>query len=749
MGDRKRSRAWLICASAMALAATPAAAQDAPATDGDILVTARRVTESLQDTPIAVTALSADALELRGVQNVQDLGAFTPNLNIVNSTGIGGSRTAFAFIRGIGQPEVFVQNDPGVGIYVDGVYLGRTQGALMEVLDLERVEVLRGPQGTLYGRNTIGGAINLISARPGNTLRADASVEAGNYDTINARASVGGPLSGTVAASISIASLNHDGYVRARPEAVCGGCAREGLSDEDTLAGRFALRITPADTFTIDLSVDGSRRRALPIARRLVMWNPAFDPFGYTPAVQAKWGVPITDFVNPVPNTHSSIFAGKDNQDVWGAAATLTWEVGNVRLQSVTGYRELKTDHASDGDGTPAMINTVKSETLSQHQLSQELQASGSGFGDRLDWVAGLFGYTEHANSNVIQAKRFAESGIFIPGVPPTIIDCFRTTNPLNSCPDEPPLPSALKVDNLAAYGNLTWHLTSRFSLSGGLRYSWEEKRFRGFDPFGVPLNLKDSWESITPRIGAEFKPSDDVLVYGSYSEGFKSGTFNNGNDPFQPRRVEPEEVSAYELGLKTQWFGRRLTLNGAVFWNDYRGQQLQVPTSAFTFAFVNVASSRIYGAELEMQARISRALSIDGSVGWLDTKITDVDVATPGVVKGAKLVRTPAFSSNLGATLDVPVAGWGSVIARADWSHKSSTEGDFTNNPNVRTRAYDVVNLRAGLRFAKRWEVSAWVRNLFDKKYEVARSSVDPNLFAVAVDGTPRTYGLRLGFRY
>jgi len=715
-----------------------------------IIVTAERRETSLQTTPISVTALSAEALQTRGVADISDLAKFTPNMTFITSTGIGGSRTAFVFLRGIGQSQVFLQNDPGVGTYIDGVYLGRTQGSVQEVLDLERVEVLRGPQGTLYGRNTIGGAINLVSRKPDAAAGFEGSVEAGNFGTVRVRARANGPLVDTLSGSISLAYLKHDGYVEAKNSPLCPTCTSSDLTGEDSLSGRLALRWTPSEDVTIDLAVDGARRDDLSVGRRFAFYDAAGDAQGYTFAVQRKLGVPPSAFVNRDINTHNSNLAGFDKQDVWGASLTGAWDLGGATFKSITAYRELSVRDAGDGDGSPLMLQAVRNETIDQDQLSQEFQLTGVSFDDRFNWTVGLFGYREDATSNILQYRRFAERGLFVPFPVPSLIDCYDRNRPLTSCPDQEAIPSDLKVRNYAGYAHLSYDLTDRLSVTGGLRYSWEKKEFVGTDVFGLPIALTDSWTSTTPKVGVDFQATPEVMVYGSYSEGFKSGSVNNGNDPLIPTSVQPETVKAYELGVKSQWFDNRLRINAAIFRSDYRDQQLQVPTSNFTFAFVNVSRSRISGGELEFVARPTSLLTIDGGIGYLRTEITKVGVGTPNVKQGARLVQVPEWTVNLGATQMVPIGDMGDLTLRVDYSFTDTRENDYINHPNVRVGSYSLVNLRATYApTGSNWEFGVYGANILDEEYEVARASIDPAWFAVAVDGQPRTYGVRIAVRY
>ena len=555
--------------------------------------------------------------------------------------------------------------------------------------------------------------------------------------------------------------LAHDGFAEADPHPACFSCTEADLNDADTLSARAALRWIPNNAFTFDLAADVTQKDALPIARRLAFYDasPMLDPLfflpgGYAGAVMSGWGVGPEAFVNREENTHSSNFAGEDDQSIWGVSATAEWEGEHLTLRSITGYRELDIDHAADGDGSPLALNTVVAETTDQDQFSQEFQLLGTTADGRLDWLAGAFYFEETATNAIAQALTFTEAGQIVPAPPPNppmVIDCFdASAPPLFGCPARPTLVSSLDVTNYAVFAHASFALTDQVSVSAGLRYSDEEKDFTGADANGAPLDLSDSWDALTPSLTLEWAPSETLFFYASYSEGFKSGTFNNGNDPAQPRSVTPEEVEAYEVGARASWLDGDLTLSLAAFDNTYTGQQLQVPTSNFTFAFVNVASSEIQGLELEFAARPHETLTIDGSVGYLDTEITDVLVGTPGVREGARLVRSPEWTFNAGFTFETSIGSLGRMQLRGDYIYRTEQEGDFTNHPNVRTDAYSTVNARlAYVPPNERLEFALWGRNVFDQSYESARASIAPQLFAVAVDGPPRVWGVSASVRY
>ncbi|HVN45577.1 MAG TPA: TonB-dependent receptor [Steroidobacteraceae bacterium] len=764
----------------------------------EVIVTARRTQEELQKVPISVTALPAEALRELDVQDIAELSEHVPNLNLITSTSFGGSSTAYAFIRGIGQQDIFVQNDPGVGIYLDGVYIGRSQGAVFDVIDLQRVEVLRGPQGTLYGRNTIGGAINLVSEVPNATPSAYADVYGGNYSTLHAKAKINGPITDNLFGSLFIARLSHDGYVEAKPDPSCPNCSHDALSNEDTWAARGALRLQASDALTVDLGLDYTVRWNRSIGSRLAFYGsfpfpnscmpPGPGPVtdAYACAVEAHWGGRTPQsFVDTSYNTHQSSYTGWDHQYARGANLTFTYSPGNYTFKSITAYRRLLVNDASDSDSSPlAQANEVGEET-DQWQVSQELQLSSSSFEHHLDWITGLFAMREHADNWIIQGQQFAEMTIYppgfpipppFPGGPPLILPfpfatpsaCFNASQPplfncglLNGTNGEST--TDYRVDTLAAYGNATWHITPRWSLSAGLRFNSDYKHFVYTNASSRPplgFDLHNTWNATPGRVGMEFQATPDALLYASWSYGFKSGTFNNGTDPAYPVTVKPETAYAYELGAKTAWFDHHLIANLAGFYTDYRDMQLQVQTNfAKQYrAWTNVGDADIYGFEFELMAKPSNVLHFVASVGNTHSKIKNVNpialydpLTNPfGVVSdGARLIHVPLFSTDLGAVLDLPI-GSGILTFRVDWSSKSAQEGDLLNSEVARVDEYNVTNARLSYGAASgRWEVYVLSDNVFDKKYETARYSFSPTLVAGAVDGAPRTVaaGARLKF--
>jgi iron complex outermembrane receptor protein len=712
-----------------------------PGQISEIVVTAERRAERLQDVPAAVTALSGDNLEARGIDTISDLTAMAPNLNFLTSNAQVASRQAYVFIRGIGQDQTFINNDPGVGLYVDGVYIGRSQGALFDVLDLERIEVLRGPQGTLYGRNTIGGAINVITQAPSADDYAKVNLAYGNYNQVIAQAIVNGALTSNLFGSIALERTSHDGYDKELVDPTCPNCSRQAMSNDDTWGGRAAVRAVLGEATTVDWNGDFTVRHDLPQGLRLSFWSsnpPAPFSFFAFPLTLVH-GRPPAAYENTTPNTTEMSYSGYDHQRSYGTSLTVAVKTGWGTLKSITSWRGLQIDDSNDGTGSPLAIFTNATDAIRQTQESQEFQLVSAPFGGRLELVSGLFGYLEEASEDQALAQLFAD-----------LQPCFNATQPpFWSCPAQDVDHYRYRVANLAAYENATYHVTSKLTFGVGLRYSYERKRLAFTDDVNPQLDLDQvkGFASWTPRVSLSYQLTPDLLVYSSYSQGYKSGNFNSGN--FGPPYVKPETVDAYELGLKTEWLERRLLVNLAGFYSKYSNMQLQISGAPPLHAFANAARSKIYGYELETQLNASDYLHFDANAGYTHTRITQVDPSALDVTQGARLPFVPDWTVNAGADLILPVSSAGKLDFRLEYQYVGTETGDANDTPDLITPAHGIFNLRGTLFSGgtRDWQLYAYVNNLANKRYQVASASVLPVLFAVAVDGDPRTY--RVGIRY
>ena len=572
-------------------AASDAAADTAAARQegglAEITVTARRRAESLQDTPIAISAVTAAGLEARGIDNVTQIGDFTPNVKFNSSVPVSASNaTAAIFIRGIGQNDYQLSADPGVGLYLDGVYISRGVGNVLDVLNIERIEVLRGPQGTLFGRNTIGGAVSVVTKKPSDTLGGSLELTTGRFNRIQAKGNINLPLANGVYSSLAGFIHQRDGYVKGVvPDA-------PDLGDTDNLAGRFALRLEPSSAVTIDLAVDGSRTRensapnvalvADENAPAPAVWNALYsgapgicanpaNPARLTDqrCYNSQWALApyrhggtfesISDvFTNGNPKRYQSA----SDVDIWGVSGTIEWKIAdNISAKSITAYRKVTGFWTRDSDHSPASIVQTNSD-WKQDQFSQELQLQGDLGDGRLNWLLGAYYSDESGNHrdlvNVIDA-------VFLSG-------------------------AVLSGKSLAFFGQATYEIVDNLNLTAGIRWTEDKKTFgnanqyvveAGFltgapfnpdgsglqngdplmGPLGQTATIKDkAW---TPMASLSYRFSPEFLAYASYSEGFKGGGFTQRVFPpfaFIPS-FAPETSTTYEIGFKSDLAGRRLRL--------------------------------------------------------------------------------------------------------------------------------------------------------------------------------------------
>ncbi len=681
-----------------------------------IIVTARRREERLQDVPSAVTAIGETQLERLAVASLGDVEALVPNLNLH----VGDAKNAVVYLRGVGQVDSLSFADPGVGIYIDDVYLGRAQGAFLDVVDAQRIEVLRGPQGTLYGRNTIGGALKFVTNPPGPEPEFRIEATGGNFSRRDLKLTGNLPISDRWGLRATAAKLSRDGYAT---NSVTG----RDDGDQDTLAGRVALRGELADSVDLVISVDQSA--SSPSTSR--------TPARMTPV----FGVPASGD----PFDVDADFNGRDDLDVRGAAATLTWQVNDVlTLKFISSYREMGYDTELDLDATASPFFGVY-VNQDQDQRSQELQLSFHREGG-VAGVAGLYWFRE---------SDLTISGLFGPAI-------SLITGSVND------------QENLsyAAYGQVSWPFGERLSATLGVRYTKEEKDFRRTQeffgpttPFPVPLgtgllitsiDTSGEWSSVSPRAGLEYRFSDDVLGYLSASRGFKSGGFDGrSNTTAQAAAYDPETLWAYEVGLKSTLLDRRLTLNLAAFFNDYTDLQLSsfVADAQGNFAalFTNAGAAEIMGLDIELEARFSSAFSLSAAIGLLDSKYVEfIGPQGQDISNQRELVNAPDVTARIGPTLSL-AAGPGRLVIDANASYRSKSYPTVSSSEVLAQDSFTLVN--ASLSWEsddERWRVAVAGKNLGDKRYITHGFDLSDSLgYQLGYFGDPRTYSLSLRWQY
>ncbi len=726
------------------IALPQAQAQDSTANDGarsttigEIVVTARKREESLQETPISITVFSGADLEDRSLTSLSEIGNFTPNLSF-GSTGVGSSDSARVHIRGIGQTDFIITTDPGVGIYVDGVYMARSFGSLFDLLDIERVEVLRGPQGTLYGKNTIGGAVNVVTQKPEAEFGGYAKVTGGRFGRIDGKVSVNVPLvENKLSARVSGMTLNNDGFAKNLFDG-------SPLSDDETLAARGALRFTPNESLDIELAADVTRKRAHSENVKLVAFNPT-----------GALVVPINFFLGPLgpaqiladPYATNGDFSGPNNVNdlnAFGASLTINWDINeNVSAKSITAYREVDTAFGADQDGTPVAIGHTL-DRVKQEQFSQEFQLIGTSFDGRLDWVTGIYFISEQANE-------FNDVDL-VPGLFP-IIGLDITIDVEN------------KTQNVSYAGFFqgTYQLTDRLSTTLGVRYTYEEKEYFAnhiHSQSGIRAiteRAQNDWDAFSPKFGLDYQLTDDVLTYASVSRGFKSGGFNGRPLDNSPglESYNPELVWSYEAGVKSRFMDDRVQLNAAFFYSDY--SDVQVTLVGLTDAMGNLlivvrnaASATMKGFEAELQVRPAEGFDFFAGVGFVDAEY-DKFMDGPIDRSGQDFPFTPKWNVNLGGQYRAEIGELGSVTGRLDYSYRSAQFLDAANSPGLRQEAYGLINARIAYETPDgQFQLAAFGKNLNDKAYKV--NGIDASSFfgiAFASFGPPRTWGIEATARF
>jgi len=753
-------------------APSPAAEANAPGLQ-DIVVTARRTSERLQTTPIAVTAFQAKDLEARSAIRLDEATQYVPNVELSGGAGdAGGAGFASAYIRGVGQRDYSNATDPGVGIYVDNVYLGRSIGAVLDLPDIERLEVLRGPQGTLFGKNTIGGAI-LISTRDArHESEGAATLTYGTDNRFNVEGRGEIALSPSTSLLGAIAYRRQDGFVY-RPN------ARDKIGAEDSFVGRLRLQAQLTDRITLRLSGDysnigGTNQRIYPLI------DPSFSPAAtlYNALVAPVTGQPISSgFQAPNIDTNFGTGPMSNRFEGWGVSARFDAELGFGTLRSITAYRGFTSRLNNEQDGQPAEIGRVQYYDR-QRQVSQEFNLLGNAFSNRLDWLIGLYYAYEDASSvqniDLFQGLYQAVNTLPAPLIPSgPLVDCALTPmfcfggagNPLNAFLD-------FRIDNIfgtktnsyAAFAEVTLHLTSKWSIIAGGRYTRDEKDFNAalLKPVsGVPLvpptQVRKNWDAFTPRVILRYQPNDNAQIYASYSEGFKSGGFNSRASSVDAVRTpfNPERVSSVEAGAKLEFFNRRLRLNVAGFTYSYRDIQLNaagVSSDGFTpiEIIANVGRARINGFELEGTAKPVEPLLLNASIGYTDAYYTSLGATTLDATINSKLPRTPEWTANVGAQLTLPM-GRGELVSRIDYAYRSRYFNDPANTPVIASASADLLGTRVTYTpSGKRFSVAIYGKNLLNDRFLVnGFNSLAAGGLTVGTPNEPREVGGTIGIKF
>ena len=737
---------------------------------GVIVVTARRTEERLQRVPASVSAFNERALDRIQAEDTTGLQGAVPNLNIVQ--GRGSSNATNIYIRGIGQPDALQTFDPAVGVYVDDVYLSRIRGNQLDLLDVDRIEVLRGPQGTLYGKNTIGGAIKYVTRKPGQQFRADASVTVGSYHQFDVKGAVSGPVSDTLSLGFAFIREKHEGYVR-------DPVLDRRYNDKNNWGTRAALAFTPSSRFRFDLSADYSHDNdALNVGAPINELRHLFsntiilplqqDPADYDFKARTTPGLP-----NSTKLKH------------WGVAGTATYNITDaLTLKSITAYRKLHTKDFIDIDATQAQVGDVLVD-VHQHQVSQELQLAYTG--ERLTGVAGLYYLSEqNASHQEAFANDLVDLTPFRTGTCIPLITCLPDflLGPSNFPTFLRTIDDDLKTKSYAGYANASYTIVPNVRLSAGIRWTKETKDyFRTTSTFSSSPLLtsvapfvftppKGKWTDVSPMASLDWQATPTTMLYARVAKGFQSGGFNGrANDATAATKYDPEKVWSYEAGFKTTILNQ-LRLNGDIFYNDYKDFQARVsgiatdPTTGLpdpVLSVLNAGKLSIKGAELEASWTPLDGLLLDTQIGYLDAKYKEFDDSRFTSFGGSRAFQTPAFSPKwtlrAGAQYSFRLGSMGGITIGGQTRYRSrqalAVDNTLTNSKaeieGLFQNGYWLEDARIVWEDpSKKFAVGLYGYNLTNKLYKTdAQEFSSIGNIRTVYFGAPRTVSLKLTARY
>ncbi len=748
------------------LAAGNASAQDSAVLE-EITVTAQKREQSLQDVPLSVTAIGGDDIFEGGITSFLDVAMQTPNFTMTQFN-IGEPQY---FIRGIGTTLDSAGADPAVATFIDEVYVGRAGGSSMDLYDLDRVEVLRGPQGTLFGKNVVGGAISIHTTKPSDEFISKIGLTVGNYDAIAVRGLISGSISDTVNGSFSFSKRERGGYV----ENVVDGT---DYHDEDNISFRGQLAFAPSDATEIRLIADWSDDDQNGNCRNVNNLS-LNDPLGlavvYPPVIDASTGGDIRKC--------ASSLGAHQKREIGGLTARIDWDLTNSTLTSITAYRETDYSWSEDLAAMPlgdTPFNLIDAAVEESDQISQELRLTSSGDGS-VDWLVGAFFMEE----NVERAENFV--GSF---GPPIAAQGFALLDGDIIYAQEN------KTTSTALYGQVDWHISDSFSWSIGGRYAKDDKEITqelinledpAFDSallsalLGFPVNMvilgipangpgelltfigtgdpsvlnvpyaasaSDNWSEFVPSTSFSWRFADNNLVYFTASKGYKSGAYVAQRTTPETAVVplEPEFATNFEIGLKTQFADNRVRLNASVFTIDYTDLQVfRLVGSLLVGASADATSS---GLELDMTALLNDNWVVKASYGYLDAKY-DKFISGGDDFKGNTLPRSADSSFSINSNYTFNLNGGSTIDFGLNYTHKGDYFIEVSNSPASKEDGFNLLNASLGWASADgSWEAVAWGKNITDEEFRT--HSIISNI-AGTVDlwNMPATYGLTVNYSF
>ncbi|HWU81366.1 MAG TPA: TonB-dependent receptor [Caulobacter sp.] len=728
-------RSLLFASAALAVVsfhAPMAMAQDANVVKLDeVVVTAQRRSENLQKTPLTVSAVTGDKLESQGIKTVVDLSAQVPALQISSS----GSGAAVVFLRGIGSTNTTEVGDPAVAYHIDGIYIARSTSVGALFYDVDRVEVLRGPQGTLYGRNATAGAINVITKQPKFAYEGAGSLDVGNYGAITTSGMVNVPVSDTIAVRAAFQQSRHDGYVKALNKGP--GTGGNDRYDQDDKSARIQLLWQPSDDFTLHLGADYLHQGGA---------GGGDKTYGTAVATSDPWTC----------NCATNLYR---NNKFFGAHAQADLDLGFGTLTYLTGYNFSRLDRNGENASTGAP-NFFKGK---DYTWSHELRLGGDT--GNLKWVVGLYRFTEDNN---VDFRVFLATNSYLSFIQPEV-----------------------SAKSIAAFGQGTYSVTDRFRVTGGLRYTEDHKardggtfltNSAGAITSVVVKNLADAkWNATNWKIGADFDLTDSSMLYANMATGYKAGGYFDG---VGANTYEPEKITSYEAGVKNRFLDNRLQLNATAFLYDYKDFQVSavgVIAGQNATVTLNADKARVYGVEFETSLVVTENDRLDATLGWLHAEYTDfvlplgdafannnANAAVPACFKanftlaaprstdfsGCRMARTPEWSLNVGYQHTWAMESGARLVGRVQTHYESGKNLEYHGFAQNKQDGFTKSDVSLTYSSADdRWSLQGYVRNIENDDVRTASSPNSTTGLSTNGNGEfyapPRTFGLRLGVNF
>ena len=692
--------------AALAVAATAQAQDQEPVPEEQevyqldaLKVTAQRREEQMQKTPMSLTVISGEQLDRMQVARIDDVRFMTPNIIIEQNTGT--SSGAKIIMRGVGADESMFTNDPAVAMYIDDVYIARQNGAMFDLLDVERIEVLRGPQGTLYGRNATGGAIRYIPRKPTGDDRLDLDLNIGNLGRRDARVMVATRFGESLDVSAAALTRNRDGILYDRTN-------DRMVNDQDVLAGRISFATTWGESSYATLSIDRLTERSTP-----------------------AWGTPVALTGDTVIPRLGSFYAtetdtlGLSDLDQFGIALTNETDYGSFGLRHILHYRTLDHHFYMDVDGTDRLVYHLEQD---QKQQQRGYEAQFTSYNDGpFNWVAGVFAFHE---SN----KQPTRGDIFARG---TTYHVQQDTTAF------------------AVYAQGSYDFNDRLTLTLGGRYSRENKDFdvravRTDGSVAFTKSMDETWSRPDWKVLLDYDFSDNVMGYASVTTGFKSGGYNGRGTTYETiTPVDEETLIAYEIGVKSALWDNRLHLNANYYRLDYDGIQLTAVNPEGVFVMTNATGALIHGFEVDLAAQLTRKLKVNASLGTIDGEYQNYSEANAAYFNGRSMKSSPDLQFTLGASYVQPV-GDADLVFSGGARYTDEYYQNQDTSRLIMTRANTEVNAR--IAYEPRdsgWSVALWGRNLTDKFYATGGFDISALGIGIIYPNAPRSYGVEFKYSF